>query len=61
MAAKLTICNEIKDVPVISQILSKLDIAINFLDITGGRSDYSLHEFMIDRLKMNKNVLTTKV
>lgn len=61
MTVKTTICNEIKDVPLISQILSKLDIAINFLDITGGKSDESLHEFMTDRLKMSKNVLTTKM
>ncbi|XP_053385882.1 E3 ubiquitin-protein ligase rnf213-alpha-like [Mercenaria mercenaria] len=60
-AVKTTLCSEIRDVPVISQILSKLDIAINFLDITGGDPDDSLHDFMTDRLKMNKNVLTAKM
>ncbi|XP_060590404.1 E3 ubiquitin-protein ligase RNF213-like [Ruditapes philippinarum] len=58
---KLALCNQVQDVPSLGQLLSQLDIAINFLNITGGEPGDSLHEYMLEKLQLTSTKLTWKI
>jgi hypothetical protein len=55
------ICSDVRDIPDICQILSLLDITIRVLSVTGADPESMLYNYMIDKLQMNRGVLTTKV
>jgi hypothetical protein len=55
------ICSDLRDIPDICQILSHLDITIRVLSVTGAGPESMLYNYMIDKLRMNRGVLTATV